>query len=167
MTTLEYMEKELEKHKRNYECQVNRQAPEKDIENIRNKIEYYSEVCGILRLYENGNVIFPHCKVGDKVYYISENPRCLSVQANRLYEAEVVRIVTTRLGTSLVIQIHNEYGCTEIPDVNEWGKTVFSSVKEFTKRYLDTTDLEKAVEHLTKYKELKEAEQAMKGGCKK
>lgn len=113
-------------------------------------------------LLENG-VIVPPCKVGDKVYYINENPLNLSVKANTLYEADVVRIVTTRLGTSLVIQIHNEYGCTEIPDVNEWGKTVFLSIEEFTKRNLDTTDLEKAVEHLTKCNELKEAEQALKG----
>ena len=113
-------------------------------------------------LIKNG-VIVPPCKVGDKVYYISENPRCLSVEANTLYEADVVRIVTTHLGTSLVIQIHNEYGCTEIPDVNEWGKTIFLSVEEFTKRNLDTTDLKKAVEHLTRYKKLKETEQALKG----
>lgn len=85
------------------------------------------------------NVIVPPCKVGDKVYYFSENPLCLSVQPYRIYEADVVRIVTVGLGTSLVIQIRNEYGCTEIPDVNEWGKTVF----------------------LTK----EEAEQALKGGA--
>ena len=111
-------------------------------------------------LLESG--VVPPCKVGDKVYYITDNPISLSVQANTLYEGRVVRIVTTHLGTSIVIQIHNEYGCTEIPDVNEWGKTVFSSVEEFTKRCLDTTDLEKAVEHLTKCKELKEAEKALK-----
>ncbi|MBO7240209.1 MAG: hypothetical protein J6V23_06985 [Bacteroidaceae bacterium] len=121
----------------------------------------FNEMLGGVANYLLANgVIVPPCKVGDKVYYISENPLNLSVQANTLYEADVVRIVTTRLGTSLVIQIHNEYGCTEIPDVNEWGKTVFLSKEEFTKRYLDTTDLEKAVQHLTRYKELKEAEQA-------
>ena len=90
-------------------------------------------------LLKNG-VIVPPCKVGDKVYYFSENPLCLSVQPYRIYEADVVRIVTVGLGTSLVIQIRNEYGCTEIPDVNEWGKTVF-----FTRE---------------------EAEQALKGGAK-
>ena len=74
--------------------------------------------------------IRPPCKVGDKVYYISENPLNLSVQANTLYEADVVRIVTTHLGTSLVIQIRNEYGCTEIPDLNKWGKTVFLTKEE-------------------------------------
>ena len=72
----------------------------------------------------------PPCKVGDEVYYISENPLNLSVQANTIYEADVVRIVTTHLGTSLVIQIRNEYGCTEIPDINDWGKTVFLTKEE-------------------------------------
>ena len=57
----------------------------------------------------------------------------LSVQANTVYEATVVRIVTTGLGTSLVIQIHNEYGCTEIPDVNKWNEEVFASREEAEK----------------------------------
>ena len=90
-------------------------------------------------LLANG-VIVPPCKVGETVYYVSENPMSLSVDANTIYEAHVSRIVTTAYGTTLVIQIHNAYGCTEIPDVNEWGKTVF----------------------LTR----EEAEQALKGGMK-
>ena len=80
-------------------------------------------------LLENG-VIVPPCKVGDTVYYFSENPLCLSVQPYRIYEAEVVRIVTVGLGTSLVIQIRNEYGCTEIPDIRSWGITVFATREE-------------------------------------
>ena len=75
-------------------------------------------------LLENG-VIVPLCKVGDKVYYVSKNPFCLSVQANTIYEAEVVRIVTTNMETSLVIQIHNDYGCTEITNIHEWQQVVF------------------------------------------
>ena len=80
-------------------------------------------------LLENG-VIVPPCKCGDKVYYISQEPLNLSVQANTIYEADVVRIVTTRLGTSLVIQIRNEYGCTEIPDIRSWGISVFATKEE-------------------------------------
>ena len=80
-------------------------------------------------LLANG-VIVPPCKVGQTVYYISKNPINLSVQANTIYEADVVRIITTHLGTSLVIQIHNEYGCTEIPDINKWGEEVFASKEE-------------------------------------
>lgn len=94
--------------------------------------EEYKEDNQLYHLLANG-VIVPPCKVGDKVYYVSDNPINLSVQANTLYEADVVRIVTTHLGTSLVIQIHNEYGCTEIPDVNEWGKTVFLTKEEAEK----------------------------------
>lgn len=72
----------------------------------------------------------PPCKVGDTVYYFSHRPLNLSVQANTVYEAIVVRIVTTRLGTQLVIQIRNEHGCTEVPDIRSWGKTVFGSREE-------------------------------------
>ena len=75
----------------------------------------------------------PPCKVGEKVYYFSRRPLNLSVQANTVYEATVVRIVTTGLGTSLVIQIHNEYGCTEIPDINKWNEEVFASREEAEK----------------------------------
>lgn len=80
-------------------------------------------------LIENG-VILPPCKVGDKVYYMSENPINLSVMPYTIYEADVVRIVTTRFGTSLVIQIHNEYGCTEIPNIKDFGKIVFLTKEE-------------------------------------
>ena len=80
-------------------------------------------------LLTNG-VIVPPCKVGDKVYYMSKNPINLSVLPYTIYEANIVRIVTTKLGTSLVIQIHNEYGCTEIPNINYFGKTVFLTKEE-------------------------------------
>lgn len=75
-------------------------------------------------LLDNG-VIVPPCKIGDVVYYVSDSPINLSVQANTIYEAHITRMVTTQYGTTLVIQIHNSYGCTEIPDINDWGKTVF------------------------------------------
>ena len=75
-------------------------------------------------LIKNG-VIVPPCKVGDVVYYVSDSPINISVQANTIYEAHIPRIVTTKYGTTLVIQIHNTYGVTEIPDINDFGKTVF------------------------------------------
>ena len=80
-------------------------------------------------LLKNG-VIVPPCKVGDKVYYVSDSPINLSVQANTIYEAHISRMVTTQYGTTLVIQIHNSYGCTEIPDINDWGKNVFLTREE-------------------------------------
>ena len=80
-------------------------------------------------LLANG-VIAPPCKVGDKVYYVSDSPINFSVQANTIYEAHISRMVTTQYGTTLVIQIHNSYGCTEIPDINDWGKTVFITREE-------------------------------------
>ena len=76
-------------------------------------------------LLASGKVIVTPVGVGDTVWYFSKNPLNLSVQANTIYEAKVVRIVTTHLGTYLVIQIRNECGCTEIPDITYFGKEVF------------------------------------------
>ena len=91
--------------------------------------KHYIEIFDRLQEYEvaeeTGQILVPPCKVGDKVYYVSKGPSCLSVLANTIYEAEVVRIVTTNMGTSLVIQIHNDYGSTEIPNIHEWQQVVF------------------------------------------
>lgn len=73
---------------------------------------------------ERGLIVRLPCNVGDTVYYINTVPH-IALYQNTIYKAEVVRIVTTRLGTSLVIQIHNHYGCTEISDIKDFGKTVF------------------------------------------
>lgn len=74
------------------------------------------------------NVFVPPCEVGDIVWYINKNPHIALLQ-NSVYKAEVVRIVKTRLGTSIVIQIKSE-GCCEIPDVKYWGITLFPTRKE-------------------------------------
>lgn len=89
----------------------------------------YIENCIVQHLLENG-VIVPPCKVGDKVYYICENSLNWSVRPNTIYEATVTRIVITRLGTSLVLHIHNEYGVTEFSSVGDWCKTVFLTREE-------------------------------------
>ena len=83
-------------------------------------------------LLSNG-VIVPPCKVGDKVYYFSHRPFNMSLQANTIYEADVIRIVTSRFGTSLIIQIHNKYGVTETPEMSSFGKTVFLTREEAEK----------------------------------
>ena len=41
MTALEYMEKQVQKHRINYNREVLRGAPEYVLQNIRAKIEYY------------------------------------------------------------------------------------------------------------------------------
>lgn len=48
MGTLEYMERELSRHKLNLERQTERNAPPEDIENLKKKVEYYTEVCNLL-----------------------------------------------------------------------------------------------------------------------
>ena len=49
MTTLEFMERELNKCKRNLVCQVERNAPADNIENIKIKISHYERVCDLLK----------------------------------------------------------------------------------------------------------------------
>ena len=112
------------------------QADEKAFEYIRENdhmdfIPTKDEIAGVYadHLLANG-VIVPPCKVGDTVYYFSHRPFNLSVKANTIYEAKAIRIVTTSLGTQIVIQIRNEYGCTEVPDVRDFGKTVFLTREE-------------------------------------
>lgn len=79
-------------------------------------------------LLKNGVVVLP-CKVGDVVYYTSKSPISLSVIPNKIYKADVVRIVHTNNGVTVCIQIHNEYGCTEIPYV-KLGKDIFLTKEE-------------------------------------
>lgn len=88
------------------------------VTNALNKLADYEDA------EETGTLVRLPCKVGDTVYYINKRPH-IALYLNTIYKAEVVRIVTTRLGTSLVIQIHNEHGCTEIPDIKDFGKIVF------------------------------------------
>ena len=49
MTTLEFMEKELGKHKLNFERQTDRNTPIKNVENIKIKISHYEKVCELLK----------------------------------------------------------------------------------------------------------------------
>ena len=105
----------------------------KPVTSIQRRIVDMSEVNVLAdHLLANG-VIVPPCKVGDKVYFVSDSPINLSVRANTIYEAHVSRTVTTQYGTTLVVQIHNSYGCTEIPDINDFGKTVFLTREEAEK----------------------------------
>ena len=80
-------------------------------------------------LEEQGKLITLPCKIGDTVYYINTKNR-LSLFKSTVYEGEVVRFVTTRYGTSIVIQIRNEYGCTELYSEDNYNKTVFLTKEE-------------------------------------
>ena len=55
MTTLEYMEKQLKKHKMDLEGQRNRNAPSEVLDNIQKKIEHYKAVCDVLRKGEEND----------------------------------------------------------------------------------------------------------------
>ena len=65
---------------------------------------------------------------------LSEAEKEIALKNNKVYEAKVVRIVTTYLGTCLVIQIRSDDGgCCEIPDIRDFGKTVFLTKEEAEK----------------------------------
>lgn len=83
------------------------------------------------RLLAEG-VIVPPCKVGDTVYYINTQYH-IALYRNKIYEAKVARMVVTSLGVCLVIHIKDESGCCEIPDIRDFGKTVFPSREEAEK----------------------------------
>ena len=48
MTTQEFMQKELEKHKKSRNHQIKRGANPGDIKNIEEKISHYEKVCDLL-----------------------------------------------------------------------------------------------------------------------
>lgn len=95
--------------------------------NVTNLLEFEKRILADYIL-ANG-VIVPPCKVGDVVYYLNRRYH-ISLYKNTIYEAKVVRIVTTSLGTALVIHIRDESGCCEVPDIRDWGITVFLSREE-------------------------------------
>ena len=53
MTALEYMERQAQSNRINYNRQVLRGAPEKDLENIKDKIGYYKAAVEALKKEDN------------------------------------------------------------------------------------------------------------------
>lgn len=53
MTALEYMERQLRKHARNYELEANRGASKQVTDNILAKIKYYAEAISALEKVGN------------------------------------------------------------------------------------------------------------------
>lgn len=100
---------------------------------VRRLITDYNEAIADNASYllDNG-VIVPPCKVGDKVYYINTQYH-IALYRNKIYEAKVARMVVTSLGVCLVIHIKDESGCCEIPDIRDFGKTVFLTREEAKK----------------------------------
>ena len=109
------------------------------------KAEVWCESDGVLtrsetmyNLYKMGyrkqseNTIELPCKVGDTVYYLNARYH-MALYRNTIYEAKVARIVITSLGVALVIHIRDESGCCEVPDVKDFGKTVFLTQEEAEK----------------------------------
>ena len=59
----------------------------------------HTETDYIVECLLNNGAILPPCKVGDMVYYINRSYH-IELKKDTIYEAKVVRIVTTSLGTS-------------------------------------------------------------------
>lgn len=51
MTTIEFMQKQLKRHEYSLRKEQSRKPPEEFLENIKKKIEYYTEACEILSKY--------------------------------------------------------------------------------------------------------------------
>lgn len=81
-------------------------------------------------LLENG-VIVPPVKVGDTVYYLNKT-YTLGLHINKIYEANVVRIINTSIGIGFVIRITSDYGRCEIVNC-DWNKTLFSTKEKAEK----------------------------------
>ena len=54
MTALEYMERQLQKHRRNFLIESDRRVPEEQLENIRKKIGYYEAAVEALEKVGDG-----------------------------------------------------------------------------------------------------------------
>lgn len=92
--------------------------------------EWLRELKRYKDLEESGRLVVLPCKVGDTVYFLNTKPH-ISLRMNEVYEAKVVRIVTIGSGSFVMIQMHTEYGCTELPAVKcDFGKTVFLTREE-------------------------------------
>ena len=50
MTSLEYMEKQVEKHRANFQMEALRNAPAEQLQNIREKIWHYQQAVEALRM---------------------------------------------------------------------------------------------------------------------
>ena len=53
MTPIEYMEKQVVKHRTNYDREVKRGVSEEQLQNIRNKINHYEAAVVTLKKVEN------------------------------------------------------------------------------------------------------------------
>lgn len=79
---------------------------------------------------ESGLGFIVPCNVGDTVWYLNTTPS-MTLARNTIYEGKLVRYHILNypqpLGTCVLadIQIHNEYGTTEVPDVKGFGKIWF------------------------------------------
>ena len=89
------------------------------------------EMCQIKKIADHllaNGVIVPPCKVGDTVYYIN-TLYFSTLERNRVYRAEVTRIVITKRSVSFVAKVRYMGGVIEITE-DGFGKNVFLTREE-------------------------------------
>lgn len=81
-------------------------------------------------LEEQGLLLRLPCRVEDEVWYICTHNNSIALERWKIYRAIVTKVCVMGIGTCVVIQIHDNYGVTEIPTIDCFGKTVFLTKAE-------------------------------------
>ena len=101
---------------------------ESAIEEARQSEEPLEPLMWLLLAVNEGRVVVLPCKVGDTVYYIN-TLNFAPLKRNRVYRAEVTRIVITQRSVSFVAKVRYAGGVSEIVE-DGFGKTIFLTREE-------------------------------------
>lgn len=83
-------------------------------------------------LEEQGLLIKLPCKVRTEVFYICQK-NTIALEKGKIYKAVVSGLYAFEKGVCVTIQIYDDYGCTELEEINNFGKTVFLTKEEAEK----------------------------------
>ena len=98
----------------------------KDIKDMYNKLKEYED------LEEEGRLIKLPCKVRTEVFYICQK-NTIALEKGKIYKAVVSGLYAFEKGVCVTIQIYDDYGCTELEEINNFGKTVLLTKEEAEK----------------------------------
>ena len=99
-------------------------------ENNRNKV--LRKLAEYEDLEEQGLLIKLPCKVRTEVFYICQK-NTIALEKGKIYKAVVSGLYAFEKGVCVTIQIYDDYGCTELEEINNFGKTVFLTKEEAEK----------------------------------
>ena len=83
-------------------------------------------------LEEQGLLLKLPCKVRTEVFYICQK-NTIALEKGKIYKAVVSGLYAFEKGVCVTIQIYDDYGCTELEEINNFGKTVFLTKEEAEK----------------------------------